>query len=328
MTRPFIAKAEQHTYEQLFISDLHWWPLITRRSSTSPTTVHKLTATNVSSYKGLRVWVCRRQPGSQLEARARPGDREELHRPARDLPRRRRAGLALARHAAPRAASTTTGSPATGTAAGTQTRNSRPGSTRFAYRDDIVLDAERRSRVGPDCIRRRSTERDQTCFEAHGAHVRRYREGLPGGSTRGHVTTNLGNSRPHPVPDVRRRHRDVDSPDLFRDFIHHDSTRRLRHRQPSSTNCSYTSTRRPATGQSPPTKLADFPYVNGGIFHEHITLPALNAEFRDASSTPAPSTGPPSAPPSSARCSSPSETPRPDASSGSTTRLRRTSLRR
>ncbi|QKW20287.1 class I SAM-dependent DNA methyltransferase [Kitasatospora sp. NA04385] len=67
MTDPLIARAEQHDYQRLFIEDLNW-----SRPDHAPVTYsadgHALTATNVSSYKGLRVWVVNQKPGSKLEA--------------------------------------------------------------------------------------------------------------------------------------------------------------------------------------------------------------------------------------------------------------------
>ncbi len=67
MNDPLISKAEQHAYRQLFLHDLHWSaPDHTPIDYT--TDGRTLTATNVSSYRGLRVWVCDEKPGSQLEA--------------------------------------------------------------------------------------------------------------------------------------------------------------------------------------------------------------------------------------------------------------------
>jgi hypothetical protein len=67
MNQPLIARAEQHDYQKLFIQDLNW-----SRPDHAPIAHtedgHTLTATNVSSYKGLRVWVVDEKPGSRLEA--------------------------------------------------------------------------------------------------------------------------------------------------------------------------------------------------------------------------------------------------------------------
>lgn len=62
-----IERAEQHDYQQLFIHDLNW-----SRPDLPPITYEhaggSVKATNVSSYKGLRVWVVNQKPDSKLEA--------------------------------------------------------------------------------------------------------------------------------------------------------------------------------------------------------------------------------------------------------------------
>lgn len=67
MTSPLIERAEQHQYQQLFIHDLNW-----SRPDQPPITIEyedrTVTATNVSQYKGIRVWVVDEAPDSKLEA--------------------------------------------------------------------------------------------------------------------------------------------------------------------------------------------------------------------------------------------------------------------
>lgn len=67
MTNPLVVLAEQHDYQTLFIQDLNW-----SRPDQPPTSIdyegREVTATNVSSYKGLRVWVVNEEPDSKLEA--------------------------------------------------------------------------------------------------------------------------------------------------------------------------------------------------------------------------------------------------------------------
>jgi hypothetical protein len=67
MTDQLIVRAEQHDYQKLFIQDLNWsrpdLPPITYEHEGRP-----IMATNVSSYKGLRVWVVNEKPDSKLEA--------------------------------------------------------------------------------------------------------------------------------------------------------------------------------------------------------------------------------------------------------------------
>src|ERR1700721_106286 len=68
MTDELVIRAEEHAYQQLFIHNLHW-----SAPDQSPITLagengQTITATNVSSYRGIRVWVCDERPGSNLEA--------------------------------------------------------------------------------------------------------------------------------------------------------------------------------------------------------------------------------------------------------------------
>jgi hypothetical protein len=84
----------------------------------------------------------------------------------------------------------------------------------------------------------------------------------------------LRDPRPHPVPDVRRRHRDV-APNLFQDFILEHTATDGSDIGPKLTACSPTSTpRSPRTGER--TGFDGFRYVNGGIFTERVTLPAFS----------------------------------------------------
>ena len=67
MTDTLIDRAEQHDYQKLFLHDLNW-----SRPDQPPVTIeyeHRhVTATNVSQYKGIRVWVVDEKPDSKLEA--------------------------------------------------------------------------------------------------------------------------------------------------------------------------------------------------------------------------------------------------------------------
>ncbi len=67
MTDPLIARADDHDYQNLFIKDLNWsapnHPPITYEQDG-----RHVTAINVSTYKGLRVWAINQKPDSKLEA--------------------------------------------------------------------------------------------------------------------------------------------------------------------------------------------------------------------------------------------------------------------
>lgn len=68
MTSPLVEKAEQHMYAPLFIRDLHWSAPDQKPITLTADGERVITATNVSSYKGLRVWVCDERPGARIEA--------------------------------------------------------------------------------------------------------------------------------------------------------------------------------------------------------------------------------------------------------------------
>jgi hypothetical protein len=67
MSSPLIERAEQHEYQKLFLHDLNW-----SRPDQAPVTIEydgrHISATNVSQYKGIRVWVVDEAPNSVLEA--------------------------------------------------------------------------------------------------------------------------------------------------------------------------------------------------------------------------------------------------------------------
>lgn len=69
MSSDLIAQSEKRAYGELFRFDLNWGapdhPPITLGTDDG----EALTVTNVSSYKGLRVWECPSLPGSALEAK-------------------------------------------------------------------------------------------------------------------------------------------------------------------------------------------------------------------------------------------------------------------
>ncbi|GAB3488124.1 class I SAM-dependent DNA methyltransferase [Flexivirga lutea] len=67
MTNPLIERAEQHEYQRLFIQDLNW-SAPDREPIVCEIDGRHVTATNVSQYKGLRVWAVNEKPDSKIEA--------------------------------------------------------------------------------------------------------------------------------------------------------------------------------------------------------------------------------------------------------------------
>lgn len=67
MSNPLIERAEQREYQKLFLHELNW-----SRPDHEPVVIEyegrHVTATNVSQYKGIRVWVANEKPDSKLEA--------------------------------------------------------------------------------------------------------------------------------------------------------------------------------------------------------------------------------------------------------------------
>lgn len=69
MSDSLIARVESHNYRDLFLKDLQWSAPTHKKPIALPTDDGKtITARNVSSYKGVSVWVCDQRPGSALEA--------------------------------------------------------------------------------------------------------------------------------------------------------------------------------------------------------------------------------------------------------------------
>jgi len=68
VTDQLVQLSEQHRYDDLFRKHLRWGspdvPPIDLTLSDNQT----LTVTNVSTYKGIRVWVCDQMPGAKAEA--------------------------------------------------------------------------------------------------------------------------------------------------------------------------------------------------------------------------------------------------------------------
>ncbi|MFI9627622.1 class I SAM-dependent DNA methyltransferase [Streptomyces sp. NPDC052042] len=69
MNNRLIERVESHSYRDLFLKDLHWSAPAHRRPVVLTTDEgESIAAENVSSHKGVCVWVCAQRPGSALEA--------------------------------------------------------------------------------------------------------------------------------------------------------------------------------------------------------------------------------------------------------------------
>lgn len=281
MTTPLIVRAEQHDYQKLFIQELNW-----SRPDQPPITIEhegrKVTATNVSSYKGLRVWVVDEKPNSKLEAALDQhlaqnstdrilivhDDTEQVWRwPVRRAIGNTTTTTRLSRH------------------------RHRTGDTdpRFADKlDAIRLPFD----IALDSNAVLSKVRQAFDVEAHNEtkHASKLMARLYAAMEKAYPATTPQAVRDHEISITLARilflmfgdDTDMWKPNLFSNFIRD-------HTDPDGSNIGAQLTvlfdyldisddQRGAPGPG----LEGFRYVNGRIFTERLTLPVLNAEFRTA----------------------------------------------
>ncbi|TXH20886.1 MAG: class I SAM-dependent DNA methyltransferase [Mycobacterium sp.] len=279
MTDTPLSLVEQHLYQQLFVHQLNWsapdHPPISYTSDDG----HTCTATNISSYKGLRVWVCDDKPGSKIEAELDRmiaktstdrlvifhNDDEQVWRwPARRL----------------------SGNSTTTRLTSHRHRTGKP-NPKFAARldaiqlpIDVALDANAvlmKVRDAFDVEAQNETKRASKLMARMYAAVEK---AYPAGAD--------PKNRDHEISVTLARilflmfgdDTEMWEADAFRDFIHSDTA------ADGSTlgqqlNKLFAQVDTPDP-DAPHLVTASLPYINGGIFHERITLPTLNKEFRDA----------------------------------------------
>jgi hypothetical protein len=319
MSQDLIERAEKHDYQKLFLHDLNWsrpdqQPVTVEydgRTSPPPTSPSTRASASGSSMS----------PRLLARGRTRPAPREDQHRPHRHLPRRARTGLALASAPGQRQHHHHPAQPPPA-----PHRRHRP---RFADKLDVIrlpfdvtLDANAvlaKVRQAFDVEAHNETKHaSKLMARLYAAMEKAY----PPRGPQGPRPRDLRDPRPHPLPDVRRRHRDVAHRPL--PGLHPATT------PPDGTDIG--PTHRPLHYLDTPTpqraeRLRRVPYVNGGSSPSESPCPFSTPSSVPLCSTRATVTGRPSAQPSSAPCSSPCATPRPAASSASTTPPRRTSSR-
>ena len=280
MTSPLIERAEQHQYQQLFIHDLNW-----SRPDQPPITIEyddrHVTATNVSQYKGIRVWVVDEAPDSKLEAELDRviaqssidrilifhDDTQQVWR----WPVRRSHGNStttrLSRHRH-------------------RTGDSDP---RFATKLDVIrlpFDVTLDSNAVLAKVRQ--------AFDVEAQNETKHASKLMA-----RLYTAMEKAYPSGVDERERDHEisvtlarilflmfgddtDMWPENLFQDFI-------LDHTDPDGSDIgaqltalfAYLDTRPEDRGNAP-AAFDGFRYVNGGIFKERLRLPEINAEFRSA----------------------------------------------
>ncbi|MBM7436730.1 MULTISPECIES: class I SAM-dependent DNA methyltransferase [unclassified Streptomyces] len=278
MNDPLIARAEQHDYQKLFIHELNW-----SRPDHPPITYsvdgHTLTATNVSSYKGLRVWVCDQKPGSKLEAALDQlisktstdrlvifhDDAEQAWR----WPVRRATGTAtttrLSRH---------------------QHRTGDLNPKFAAKLDAIRLPLDFTLDTNTVLAKVRSAFDVEVQNETK--HASKLMARMYTAMEKAYPSDYNRKTRDHEISVTLARilflmfgdDTDMWPQSLFRDYIH-------QHTAPDGSDIGDRLTRLFDYLDTPPTRRGTVPvgfegfrYVNGGIFHEHLTFPVINAEFR------------------------------------------------
>lgn len=280
MTSPLVERVEQHEYQKLFLHDLNW-----SRPDQPPITVEydgrHVTATNVSQYKGIRVWVVDEKPDSKLETEldrliARSStdrilifhdDQEQVWR----WPVRRASGntttTRLSRH------------------------RHRTGDTdaRFANKlDAIRLPFD----ITLDSNAVLAKVRQAFDVETHNEtkHASKLMARLYAAMERAFPADMDDKARDHQISVTLARilflmfgdDTDMWREDLFQNFI-------LDHTEPDGSDIGeklgalfdHLNTK-PGDRDDTPEEFDGFPYVNGGIFKERLKLPTLNTEFRAA----------------------------------------------
>jgi hypothetical protein len=280
MTDLLISKAEQHDYRRLFLHDLHWSaPDHTPIDYTSDG--QTLTATNISSYKGLRVWVCDEKPGSQLEAQL---DREiaktstdrlviyhdEVDQVWRWPVRRIKGAATITRLTSHRHH---TGAP----------------NPKFEARlEAIRLPLDRA--LDPNAVLAKvraafDVETQNETKQASKLMARMY-----AAMEKAYPSDHDRSAHDHQISVTLARilflifgdDTDMWNADLFRDFIHNHTEANGSDIGSQLNHLFVHLDTPPAQRHDAAAQLKDFPYINGGIFRERVTLPEVNAEFRVA----------------------------------------------
>ena len=288
MTEDLIAKADDGEFRNLFLVDLFWHGPDQPPIEIEIEDGHTVKASNVSSFKGVRVWEVPALPGSALEAKLdqaiaktstnrlvifHDGDKQVWRWPSR----------------------TTKDGGVTSRPARHVHRVGAPDPQFAAKLDairlpsDVVLDVNEllsRVRGAFDVETKNETKRASKLMARMYAAVEK---GYTAGS------------------DLRKRDHEISVtlarvlfllfgddtemwkngageyiPDLFQDFVK-DHTARDGSNIAERFNALFkTLDIAPENRARVPSELAEFPYVNGGIFEEEITLPTLDQDFRDA----------------------------------------------
>ncbi|MFB6832058.1 class I SAM-dependent DNA methyltransferase [Streptomyces hydrogenans] len=274
MNNRLIERVESHSYRDLFLKDLHWSAPTHKQPIVLPNDEGEtITAKNVSSYKGVSVWVCDQRPGSALESQLdQLIAKESVDRLIIFYDRDEQVWRWPVRRS---------------TGGSTTTRLSRHRHTTgqenpaFAHRlDSIRIDWNQ----PPDATGLIAQVREAFDVEAQNETrqasklmARMYTSLEACGTPEHNISVSLARILFLMFGDDT----DMWQPGLFQQFI-------AAHTQPDASDLAdrlnelFTWLDTPDKArESSPDHLRGFKYVNGGIFSESINLPPLNPEFRE-----------------------------------------------
>ncbi|MPZ16084.1 MAG: class I SAM-dependent DNA methyltransferase, partial [Chloroflexi bacterium] len=288
MSSDLVSQSEKRAYGDLFRLDLNWGapdhpPIILETDDDQP-----LTATNVSSYKGLRVWECPSLPGSALEAKLEQliaktstnrlvifheNDKQVWRWPSRS-------------------------SKGPGVISRPARHEHRTGSSdpKFAAKldairlpEDVILDVNAvltKVRDAFDVETKHETKRaSKLMAQMYAAVEKGYPDTFDEKERDHQISVTLARVLFLLFGDDTEMWTNANGdplPDLFQDFVKDHTARDGSDIGERISDLFSTLDTPRAQRSGTPDELAAFPYVNGGIFEEPIALPTLDEDFRDA----------------------------------------------
>lgn len=281
MTDDIVVKSEKRNYSELFLHDLNWGSPDHPPISLELEGGHLLTATNISSYRGLRVWEVPAVPGSAVEARLdqmiaktttnRLVIFHDADKQAWRWPSRTNRGVSVVSRPARHLHKTGSVDP------------------RFAAKIDairlpseVLLDVNEvlhRVRNAFDVETKNETKRASKLMARMYSAVEKAYPLDFDAKTRDHeIAVSLARILFLLFGDDT----EMWTPDLFQDFIKDHTSRDGSDIGRKLSRLFDILDTAPSERADLPVEVAEFPYVNGMIFEERIALPELGAEFRDA----------------------------------------------
>lgn len=288
MTEELTGKADSGEFQSLFLVDLFW-----HGPDQAPIEIeigdgHRVTATNVSSYKGVRVWEVPAVPGSAVEAVFdqaiaknstnrlvifHDNDRQVWRWPSRTA---KGSGVISrpARHVH------RVGSPDQQFAAKLDA---------IRLPSDVVLDVNEllsRVRRAFDVETKNETKRaSKLMAQMYAAVEKGYPEGVNAKKRDHEISVTLARVLFLLFGDDTEMWKNSAGdylPDLFQDFVKDCTARDGTDIAERFSVLFEVLDTAPGNRGALPPELVDFPYVNGGLFKENIILPTLDEAFRDA----------------------------------------------